>query len=264
MFSVADIIVAESSSADHPPMGLIDQLPNDGLESHHADANDRLHADDGTHTASDEQAITVLLVDDHPALREGLRQTLDAVPGIHVVGAAASAHEAIALVRLHQPDVLVLDMRLPDEDGLFVLRQVHADARATQVLVFTAHIDDAHVAAALHAGAAGYLNKDVATSQLVASIKAVASGRRVFSSEIASRVRQREGLLVNPRASHLTPREREILALLAEGLRYRAIAGRLSVTEATIKFHVLNLYQKLQSSSRVEALNRARQWGLLS
>jgi DNA-binding NarL/FixJ family response regulator len=129
--------------------------------------------------------------------------------------------------------------------------------------VFTALNDDAQIIAALQAGAAGFLSKDIPLAELLAAIRAAAAGRSVYSSAIAERLRRREGLLVNTRASQLTPREQEVLALLARGLRYRAIAQRLLVSEATVKFHVLNLYQKLQSTSRVEALNRAREWGIL-
>jgi DNA-binding NarL/FixJ family response regulator/signal transduction histidine kinase len=207
--------------------------------------------------------ITVLLADDHPALREGLRQSLDATPGLRVVGVAATAAETVALTRERAPDVLLLDWRLPDADGLVVARQLRQAAVSTQVVLFTAQGDDARVMAALQAGATGYLLKDIPMAELVASIRAAAAGRRVFSSTVAARLQGREGMLVNPHARQLTTREREILDLLASGLRYRAIAGRLSISEATVKFHVLNLYQKLQSSSRVEALNRAREWGLL-
>jgi DNA-binding NarL/FixJ family response regulator/two-component sensor histidine kinase len=208
-------------------------------------------------------AIEVLLVDDHPALREGLRQALAAVVDVRVVGTAATGREAVALAREFQPDIVLLDLQLREEDGLAVVRQLRGEAVAARIVIFTAHDDDAHVAAALQAGAAGYLRKDTEMPQVVAAIRAVAAGRRVFSPAIADRLRGRAGLLTNPQTSYLTEREREVLALLAEGLRYRAIGLRLCLAEATVKFHVLNLYQKLQSSSRVQALNRAREWGLL-
>lgn len=219
--------------------------------------------DDASATPAADNAITLLLADDHPALREGLRQTLSATQGLRVVGVAASAAEAMALARERAPDVLLLDMRLPDGDGLEVVRELRREAISTQVVIFTAHGDDAQVIAALQAGAAGYLQKDIAITDLVNAIRAAAAGRHVFSPTIAARLHGREGLLVNTRAGQLTPREREVLGMLAAGMRYRAISQRLSVSEATIKFHVLNLYQKLQSSSRVEALNRAREWGLM-
>jgi DNA-binding NarL/FixJ family response regulator len=206
---------------------------------------------------------TILLADDHQALREGLRTALEGVASLRVVGAASTGEEALALVRALRPDVLLLDIQLPEGDGLGVLRQLRGEAFATQIVMFTAHDDDAHVAAALGAGATGYLLKDIALPQLIHAIHTAARGRRVLSTTIAARLSGRSGLLVNPHASQLTPREHEVLGMLASGMRNRAIAQRLCVSEATVKFHTLNLYQKLHSSSRVEALNRARQWGLL-
>ncbi|HEX9038664.1 MAG TPA: GAF domain-containing protein [Ktedonobacterales bacterium] len=217
-----------------------------------------------SHTADGpERVIRVLLADDHPALREGVRQSLGAAPDIQVVGVAASAAEALSLARELAPDVLLLDMRLPDGDGLEVVRHLREEAISTQSVAFSAIPDDAQILAALQAGAAGYLTKDVPMDDLLAAIRAAAAGRHVYSPAIAARLSGREGLLVNTRAGHLTPREREVLDMLAGGARYRSIAQRLSVSEATVKFHVLNLYQKLQSTSRVEALNRAREWGIL-
>lgn len=265
MLNAADVVVGEREG-----VGAIDTMSGASALSmpledapHEPATDEAAVAGANAEARAGERAITVLLADDHPALREGLRQALDAIPGIQVVGAASTVREARELMSMHQPDVMLLDMRLPDDDSLALLRETRPEATATQVVMFTAYNDDAHVVAALQAGATGYLSKDIATPHLIAAIRAAASGRRVFSPDIAARLRGREGLLVNLQAGRLTPREREILAMLAEGLRYRAIAQRLCVTEATVKFHVLNLYQKLQSSSRVEALNQARQWGLL-
>jgi DNA-binding NarL/FixJ family response regulator/signal transduction histidine kinase len=268
MLTAADVVVGEREAADASDTTIgtsalswpLEDVPH---EQATGSTNGAAAAGATGETRSGERAITVLLADDHPALREGLRQALDAIPGIQVVGAASTVREARELMSMYQPDVMLLDMRLPDDDSLALLRETHPEATATQVVMFTAYNDDAHVVAALQAGATGYLSKDIATPHLIAAIRAAASGRRVFSPDIAARLRGREGLLVNLQAGRLTPREREILTMLAEGLRYRTIAQRLCVTEATVKFHVLNLYQKLQSSSRVEALNQARQWGLL-
>jgi signal transduction histidine kinase/DNA-binding NarL/FixJ family response regulator len=209
------------------------------------------------------RAITVLLVDDHPALREGMRKTLSAERDLQVIGVAATAAEALSLTRRQAPDVLLLDMRLPDSGGLEVIRQLRGEAISTQIVVFSALSDDAQIIAAIQAGVAGYLNKDVPIAELLAAIRAAAAGRSVYSPDIAERLRGREGLLVNTRANQLTPREREALDLLASGMRTRVIAQRMGVAEATAKFHIANLYQKLQSTSRVDALNRAREWGLL-
>lgn len=207
--------------------------------------------------------ITVLLADDHPAVREGLRIGLSKVAGVEVAGMAASGPEAVEMACGLRPDVLLLDMHMPGEDGLGVLRRLRDASLATRVIMLTAHASDANIAEALRAGAAGYLQKDIEMPRLVEAIRAVMQGRPAFSPGVASRLRERVGLLVNVRAGQLTSREREILQMLATGMRYRAIAQRLCIAEATVKFHTVNLYQKLHSSSRVEALNRAREWGLL-
>ncbi len=223
---------------------------------------DRISAPEAE-TPSAQKAITVFLADDHPATREGLRQALSATPTLRVVGVASTARETILLVRERSPEVLLLDMQLPDQDGLVALRELRAQAIATQIIIFTAFGDDANVAAALREGAVGYLSKDMPIPQLVEAIQAAAAGHSVFSPNIAARLQGRMGLLVNPHVGRLTPREHETLEMLAQGMRYRAIAQRLCVSEATVKFHAMNLYQKLQSSSRVEAINQARKWGLL-
>jgi len=209
------------------------------------------------------QTITVALADDHPATREGLRASLDATPGLRVVGVAGDARGAVALAHERAPDVMLLDMRLPDTDGLAALEEIRALASATQVIICTAFADDANIAAALRAGAIGYLSKETPIPQLIEAIRLAATGRPVFSPDIAARIHERAGLLVNPTVGRLTPREHETLEMLAQGMRYHAIAERLGVSAATVKFHVLNLYQKLQSSSRMEAINQARVWGLL-
>lgn len=210
-----------------------------------------------------EQRITILLADDHPTIRDGLQLAFTRAAGFELLGAAASAQEAVELARTLRPDVLLLDMHLPDDDGLSVLRQLRDHHLPTRTVILTAHIDDAHIAEALQAGAAGYLEKGLATRRLVEAVQAAAQGRLALSPAIAARMRAREGLFVNPAAGHLTVREREVLPLLAAGLSYSAIAERLSISVATVKFHIIHLYQKLQCSTRIQALNRAREWGLL-
>jgi DNA-binding NarL/FixJ family response regulator len=214
--------------------------------------------------ASTDRPITVVLADDHPATREGLRHALASVDTVRVIGVATVGAEAVSLVRELTPDIVLLDLQMPQGDGLWVLGQLRALGSSARVVMLTAYGGDAQIAAALNAGAVGYLQKDIAIPQLIECIRAVALGHRVFSPAIADRLQGHVGFLVNVQAGGLTPREREVLHLLAAGTRYRGIAQQLSISEATVKFHVLNLYQKLQSSSRVEALNRAREWGLFA
>lgn len=215
-------------------------------------------------TAGERLPVTVLLADDHPTMREGLQMVLAKEPRLRVVGAAASGAEALELTRMLRPDVLLLDVQMPGEDGIAVLRRLRAEGIPARVVMLSVHATDASVAAALRAGARGFLQKDIDTPGLVDAIMKVREGRMAFSPSIAGRLHERAGLLANISAGRLTARESEVLRLLAAGLTYRAIADHLCVSLATVKFHTLNLYQKLQASSRVEALNRGREWGLLT
>ncbi|MGH2517516.1 MAG: response regulator, partial [Ktedonobacterales bacterium] len=222
-----------------------------------------LHGGDALATPKQRLPITVVLADDHPAMREGLRLVLAKAPRLHVVGMAASGDEAMELTRALRPDVLLLDVQMPGEDGLAVLRRLRAEDLPTRVVMLSAHATDANVAEAVRAGARGFLQKDIEAPKLVDAITRIMEGRTVFSPAIAGRLYERAGLLANVHAGQLTAREHEVLRLLATGLTYRASAERLCISVATVKFHTLNLYQKLQASSRVEALNHARDWGLL-
>jgi two-component system, NarL family, sensor kinase len=209
------------------------------------------------------RTITVLLADDHPTVREGLRLVVDRAVEMRVVGVAANGQETLEMARGLCPDILLLDVQLPDMDGIAVLRQLRKDGVPTRIAMLSAHAGDAQVAEAIEAGAVGYLQKDIETAALLGAIRTMAKGQPVFSPAVAARLHERVGLLVNVRAGQLTAREREVLRLFASGLGYRATAQRLCVSVATVKFHAMNLYQKLRASSRVEALNRAREWGLL-
>jgi DNA-binding NarL/FixJ family response regulator len=152
---------------------------------------------------------------------------------------------------------------MPDQDGISVLRKLRLEQVPVRVVMLTAHFADAYITEALQSGASGFLYKDVEIEDLAQAIRLAYHGHLALSPSIAARLRDRSGLLVNPAASHFTAREREVLDLLSGGMRYQAIGRQLCISEATVKFHVINLYQKLQSHSRVEALNRARECGLL-
>jgi DNA-binding NarL/FixJ family response regulator/signal transduction histidine kinase len=217
----------------------------------------------GVRPYRDESPITIVLVDDHPALRSGLRLALSKVAGLQVIGTASSGAEALIMARELHPDILLLDVQMPDQDGISVLRKLRLEQVPVRVVMLTAHFADAYITEALQNGAAGFLYKDVEIEDLAQAIRLAYRGHLALSPSIAARLRDRSGLLVNPAASHFTAREREVLDLLSGGMRYQAIARQLCISQATVKFHVINLYQKLQSHSRVEALNRAREWGLL-
>ena len=213
--------------------------------------------------SSADTPIRIVLADDHPALRSGLRLALSKVAGLRVIGTASSGGEALLLTRELCPDILLLDVQLPDLDGISILRKLRLEQIPVRVVMLTAHFGDAYITEALRSGAMGFLNKDIEIADLAQAIRMAYHGRLALSPTIADRLRDRSGLLVNPQASHFTPREREVLKLLASGLHYQAIGRQLCISPATVKFHSINLYQKLQSHSRVEALNQAREWGLL-
>jgi two-component system, NarL family, sensor kinase len=233
----------ENSSLYSPPQN---SLGGNGVPAHLADS-----------------LITLVLADDHPALRSGLRLALSRVAGLRVIGTASSGAEALIMARELRPDILLLDVQMPDQDGISVLRKLRHEQSPVRVVMLTAHFADAYITEALQNGASGFLYKDVEIEDLAQAIRLAHRGHLALSPSIAARLRDRAGLLVNPAASHFTAREREVLDLLAAGMRYQTIGRRLCISEATVKFHVINLYQKLQSHSRVEALNRAREWGLL-
>ncbi len=220
-------------------------------------------AEGSTPSGENGELITIVLADDHPALRSGLRLALSKVAGLRVIGVASSGGDALMLTRELRPDILLLDVQLPDQDGLSVLRNLRFEQIPTRVVMLTAHFADAYITEALRNGAAGFLNKDIEIEDLVQAIRTAHHGHMALSPTVAARMRDRDGLLVNPGASHFTVREREVLDLLAAGMSYQAIGRRLCIAEATVKFHAINLYQKLQCHSRVEALNQAREWGLL-
>jgi DNA-binding NarL/FixJ family response regulator len=206
--------------------------------------------------------ISVVLADDHPVVRDGLSALLGSVPGIDVVGTAASGREAVrAAVTLH-PDVLVLDIQMPDLDGVTAAREIGRVAPAVAVLMLTMFDDDGSVLSAMRAGARGYVLKGATQTEIVRSIEAVAAGEAIFGPGVARRVL---GLLAGPAAApfpDLTARERQVLELLAEGLPIGAIAARLGLAAKTVTNHASALYAKLQVEGRSQAVRRAREAGL--
>jgi DNA-binding NarL/FixJ family response regulator len=213
--------------------------------------------------------ITVAIVDDHPIVRAGLRAILDSAGDIHVAAEGATAAEAMRLVTEARPDVLVLDVNLPDGSGLDVARKLCAQRTHPAILILTIHRDPQTVFGLLECGAAGYVLKDDALETLAHAVRAVAQGDNWLSPAIASQVLRRS-VTVNsggreeaPPGNHnLTPAELRVLRLLAEGKDNTAIADILVVTKRTVQNHISNLYGKLGVSSRTEAMLYAIQHGL--
>jgi DNA-binding NarL/FixJ family response regulator len=211
-------------------------------------------------------SIRVLLVDDHALARTGLRMVLDAEPDIEVVGEAANGRQAIHSVGRLRPDVVLMDVRMPELDGIAATREIAGEAR---VLILTTFDLDEYVYDALAAGASGFLLKDVGPEQLSEGIRAVASGdallaptvtRRLIDELVAAR---RTAASSPPELDDLTPREREVLQLVAQGLSNVEIAELLVVEETTVKTHVSRLLAKLGLRDRVQAVIFAYEAGLV-
>jgi DNA-binding NarL/FixJ family response regulator len=214
----------------------------------------------------DVDPLRVLIVDDHPVFLSGLRMILDADPRIEVIGEASTGADAIALAAQAQPDAVVMDLHLPDVNGIDATRTITQTSPHIGVLVLTMYDDDDSVFAAMRAGARGYLLKGASQADIVQAIAAVGGGTAVFGPSIARRLidyfaAQRSIAAVAP-FPELTDREREILNLIAAGHNNGAIAGRLYLSAKTVRNHVSNIFSKLQVADRAQAIVRARQAGL--
>jgi two-component system, NarL family, response regulator DevR len=209
--------------------------------------------------------VRIVLVDDHAIVRQGLRSVLEREPQFAIVGEASSAPEALAVVAHQRPTIVLLDLKLStssDSEGLQLCRQLTQAHPGVGVLVLTTFLDDRLVVEAVHAGARGYVVKDVDTTELVRAIRAVSRGESAFDARSASAmVRSLSGGV--PERERLTERELDVLRLLARGLSNRAIGGELFISETTVKFHVGNLMRKLVVSRRAEAVYAATKLGLL-
>lgn len=209
--------------------------------------------------------LRVLIADDHPLFRGGLRALLAGEPSIEVVGEAETGTEAIELAGRYHPDVVLMDLTMPDTDGIEATRRIVAEEPDVAVLVLTMLEDEASLAAAMRAGARGYLLKGADGTEAVRAIQAVAAGEAIFGTEMASRVldRLREGgEPITASLPELTKREREILELMAQGHPNPVIATRVFLTEKTVRNYVSNIFTKLGVDNRVEAVIRAREAGL--
>jgi DNA-binding NarL/FixJ family response regulator len=211
--------------------------------------------------------IRVLIADDHAVVRQGLRTFLDLQADIDVVGEAADGEEAVALAAEHAPDVILLDLVMPRLDGIGALRRLRETAPAARVIVLTSFGEDERLFTALRAGASGYLLKDVEPAELVRSIRTVHAGGAPLSPAVAARVVEElaSGGGAGRAASYdLTPRELEVLCLIARGRSNKRIALELGVAEKTVKTHVSHVLAKLGLSDRTQAALYAVREGLVS
>jgi len=212
----------------------------------------------------DAEPIRIVVADDHPIVRAGIVGLLETAPGIEVVGEAADGAEAVELAASEHPDLVLMDLRMPGVDGASATASIVAAGHGTRVLVLTTYETDDHILAAIEAGASGYLLKAAPQAEILAGIRAVAAGETVLAPSIAAKLVSRvraDAASVAPPA--LSPREREVLALVAEGRSNPEIAKALYIGEATVKTHLLHAFEKLGVSDRTRAVTRAMELGLL-
>ncbi len=208
----------------------------------------------------------VLLVDDHELVRQGIAAMLHGAPDVQVVAEARTGREALEVARRELPDVVLMDVRMPDMDGLEATRKLKEERPRTAVVMLTMHDNPTYLRDAVRAGAAGYLLKDVSKEELVDAIRQVSSGGAFIESQMLKGMLSEmkpTGTGVSPAAKNLTKREREILALVAEGMSNREIAERLVLSPETVKSHVAAILEKLNVSDRTQAAIYAVRNGLV-
>ncbi|GIE36912.1 DNA-binding response regulator [Actinoplanes italicus] len=207
--------------------------------------------------------LRLVIVDDHPVVRDGLRGMLGTQSDFEIVGEAAGGAEALTVVEATRPDVVLTDLRMPEPSGGALIRLLLERVPQTRILVLTTHDTDSDVLPAVEAGAIGYLLKDAPREELFRAVRAAARGQTVLSPSVAALLLAR----VRPRspgpAAKLSAREREVLALIAQGRTNREAAAALFITEATVKTHLLHIYAKLEVPDRAAAVSAAHRRGLL-
>ena len=206
--------------------------------------------------------IRLLLVDDHPVVRDGLRGMFDSVEDITVVGEAADGEQAVALAITEQPDVVVMDLRMPGAGGVEAIRELRARGVPARVLVLTTFDADADLLDAVAAGATGYLLKDAPGEELVRAVRSAHRGEAVLSPAVASRLMSRAAAPAVTTPT-LSKRELEVLRLVAGGATNREAARTLFISETTVKTHLLHLFEKLGVRDRASAVDAAHRAGLL-
>ncbi|KAA5827091.1 response regulator transcription factor [Saccharopolyspora hirsuta] len=205
--------------------------------------------------------LKLVVVDDHPVVRDGLRAMLGTQPDFEVVGEAASGAEALAVVAAAEPDVVLTDLRMPDPSGAELIRLLRARFAAARVLVLTTHDTDSDVLPAIEAGAIGYLLKDTPREELFRAVRAAVRDESVLSPPVAAKLLSR--IRPAPANTELSAREREIVGLVARGRTNREVAADLHISVATVKTHLLHVYAKLGVPDRAAAVAAAYDRGLL-
>jgi DNA-binding NarL/FixJ family response regulator len=204
--------------------------------------------------------LRIVVADDHPIVRAGIVGLLEAADDLEVVAQAGDGAEAVASAETHRPDLVLLDLQMPRMDGVEATRRILASVPGVRVLVLTTYESDESILRAIEAGASGYLLKAAPEEEILAGIRSVAAGGVALAPRMAALLVSR---VQAPASPTLSPRESEVLQLVAEGLSNPAIARRLFLSEATVKTHLLHAFEKLEVSDRTRAVTRAMELGLL-
>lgn len=204
--------------------------------------------------------IRLIIADDHPVVREGLRAVLDSEPDVEVVGEAADGSEVLGLVGSLEPDLVLMDLQMPELDGVAATRRIRRDHDGIEVLILTTYDTDADITRAVAAGATGYLLKDASREELMQAIRLAARGESVLSPKVASRVL---GRMRAPAEEALSTREVEVLLEVADGLSNKEVGRVLHISEATVKTHLLHIFAKLGVEDRTAAVTAALERGII-
>jgi two-component system, NarL family, response regulator len=207
--------------------------------------------------SSSVKTIQILIADDHPIVRQGLVAILNDQPDMHVVAQVDNGQQAIAAFRIHQPDITLLDLRMPEVNGIEAMTSIRSDYPEASVILLSIYETDEDIYQALRAGAKAYLLKDMPCQEIIEVIRAVAAGQRHVPASIGQKLAAR---MERP---NLSEREHEVLCLMAKGKTNKAIAAELIVAESTIKFHITNVMIKLGASDRTHAVVNALQQGII-
>ncbi|MBL8077837.1 MAG: response regulator transcription factor [Anaerolineales bacterium] len=206
--------------------------------------------------------LKILIADDHQIVRRGLRMTIDAEKDMKVLDEAVDGSQVLKLIQKHKPDVVLMDLQMPNVDGVDALKGIRPEFPELPVLILTSFSDDAHIYAALRAGASGFLLKEMGGDELVDAIRGAAKGKPQLHPEIAKRLMARAPMPQDP-FEELTERERDLLKLLARGMSNKEIAVQLTLTEMTVKGYVSDVLMKLGVSDRTQAALMAVRFGLV-
>jgi DNA-binding NarL/FixJ family response regulator len=211
------------------------------------------------------EAIKILIVDDHPVVREGIGSMLKREPDFKIVGEASNGVEAVEKARELSPDVMLMDLRMPEMDGVEAITRIRQEMPEIKFIILTTYSDDEYIFKGIAAGARAYLLKDAPRDELFKAIRAVSRGESLIQPVVASRVLDKLAELSrkNPSSETLSDREIEVLRLMAKGVSNSNIADELSITQSTVKTHITSIFQKLNVTTRTEAVTTALKRGII-